>query len=393
MSKRLLVLAASVHQLPFINCAIRLGHEIITADNRPDNPGHRLAHTSLIVDTTDWESVLAEALTRKVDGVLAACTDVAVETAARVAEAIGSNGPSVEAARILCRKKEFRQFLTRYPDFNPDFAIDEEVEKRDFSRGLWVAKPDRSSGAKGVFVFRTRAEFDAGIGVTKEHSINSEFLVEEFVDGSQHTIEGWLSDGKISVDFVLDRQTPPAVEDVRTIGHRFPSILAETTVAELRRVLENIFQDLVYRNGPFDCDFVVLPSGQIALLEIAPRAGGNSIAWLLQEACGFDMVGACVASVLGMPPTVTYQLPTEAYSLRIIQGPLDWPRALVSERFQGFLAQSWIKSCFVHPTPEGSNQTGFGPLGCVLIVGRNGEETVERESLFDSLLPAEWQVC
>ena len=98
----LLVLAASHYQCDAIRTAQRLGYRVITTDNRPDNPGHRIADRCFDVDTTDRAGVLAIARAEKIAGVLAPCTDVAMPTAACVAEALGLRGPSVASTYRLC---------------------------------------------------------------------------------------------------------------------------------------------------------------------------------------------------------------------------------------------------------------------------------------------------
>ncbi|NMQ18946.1 hypothetical protein E4P82_06820 [Candidatus Competibacter phosphatis] len=105
--KTLLVLAASRYQIPIITTAKRLGYRVLTIDNVPDNPGHALADQACFIDTTDIQGVLAVARRERVDGVIAACTDVAVPTAAVVAQALDLPGISPDAARITCDKNLF----------------------------------------------------------------------------------------------------------------------------------------------------------------------------------------------------------------------------------------------------------------------------------------------
>src|SRR5213078_2129415 len=111
--KTLLVLAASTYQLDAIRKAKELGIRVITTDNVPSNPGHRLADRCYSIDTTDRAGVLDLARRERINGVIAPATDVALETAAYVAAALALPGPSVESAAILVSKWQFRQFLKR----------------------------------------------------------------------------------------------------------------------------------------------------------------------------------------------------------------------------------------------------------------------------------------
>src|SRR5690606_16826191 len=106
---KLLILAASTYQIPFIVAARRLGCHVLTVDNRPDNPGHRLADQAIDCDTTDTDSLVGIAREHRVDGVVAAATDVALDAAARIASELGLPGPTPACTRVLTRKIAFRQ--------------------------------------------------------------------------------------------------------------------------------------------------------------------------------------------------------------------------------------------------------------------------------------------
>src|SRR5262249_17684232 len=94
--RTLLVLAASLYQIPVTERAKARGSRVITTDNVPSNPGHRLADRAYSVDTTDQAGVLEIARRENVAGIIAACTDVAVPTAAFVAARLGLRAPPPE---------------------------------------------------------------------------------------------------------------------------------------------------------------------------------------------------------------------------------------------------------------------------------------------------------
>ena len=222
----LLVLAASTYQLDAIRTARRLGYRVITVDNVPSNPGHALADRSYNVDTTDLEGVLRTARAEQISGILAACTDVAVPTAAHVAQALGLSGLPLASAQVLTSKIQFRNFLAEQempspkslsvgPDFVPAAGL--------FSAQSWIMKPDRSSGCKGTFIVETEDEFRRRLPETLAFSPKRAIL-EEFIHGHQGTCEGVLKDGRVGLEFFLDRQTPPTPY-VTTIGNYYPSTL------------------------------------------------------------------------------------------------------------------------------------------------------------------------
>ena len=109
--KKVLMLGGSLYQTFAIKEAVRLGYYVITCDYLPDNPGHKLAHESYNVSTTDKEAVLDLARKLHVDGVVAYASDPAAPTAAYVCEKLGLPTSPYKSVEILSKKDLFRAYL------------------------------------------------------------------------------------------------------------------------------------------------------------------------------------------------------------------------------------------------------------------------------------------
>jgi biotin carboxylase len=313
----LLILAASHYQCDAIRAARALGYRVVTTDNRPDNPGHRLADRSYDVDTTDRDGVLAIARTEKIAGVLAPCTDVAMPTAAFVAAAFGLRGPSTESAAIACDKIRFRAFLEAR-----EFAVPKWHRPPACGQGgglfhgasRWIVKPAQSSGSKGIVVVSSEGELRAALPTACAFSKSGEAIVEAYLDGHQGTLEGWLHDGDISWHTLLDRETAPLPHRA-THGHATPSVLTAHQQAGVLETAARLWRALGVGDGPFDCDFVI-QGDTVFILEVSPRLGGNAICELVRSAFAFDLVTHTVRWACG-----------EAVELPSIRDPK--PRAVV----------------------------------------------------------------
>ena len=296
----LLVLAAAQYQLPFIHAARHRGYRVLTADNRPDNPGHAFADASFDCDTTDVDAVLALARRESVDGILAAATDVALQSVAAVCDQLRLAGPGVECARQLTGKLSFRRLQHSLGLPHPDF--DAAMDACPAIAPPWIVKPNRASGSKGIRIVEDPSELAPALQVAQAESADGQALVEAYLGGHQGTVEGVLANGAIAAYLVTDRLTAQ-VPQVATRGHRTPAGFAPEVVADLLDQLQCVFTHLGYRDGPFDCDF--LQSGDRAVIvEMTPRAGGNSLVQLLAVAAGFDMPGYAVEMALGRAPLV-----------------------------------------------------------------------------------------
>jgi len=352
----LLVLAASEHQLPVIHAAKRLGVRVLTTDNVPDNPGHAIADACFGVDTTDSAAVLALAREQEIDGVIAACTDVAVHTAAFVADELQLPGFSTAAALTLTDKALFRRFLddagagnppwteltAQTPDGGDPAAVDEVL-----AGGAAVLKPARSSGSKGTFVVTNRAEFDARLPETLSFGPDGRAVLEAFIDGMQGTIEGVLADGAVSWALITHRRTAP-IPYCATWGHILPSGLPAAAEAAIRAEIARLLGQFAITDGPFDADFV-LAGETIHILEVSPRLGGNALSALAALAADVDLPMYAVRHALGLDPAFV-PAPTRP-SAAILLGVQEPGRLYFDEAAAVDLrAQDWVHELSIdHP--------------------------------------------
>lgn len=297
--RTVLVLAASIYQLDAIRTARRLGYRIVTVDNRPGNPGHSLADASYVVDTTDLPGVLDVARRERIAGIISPCTDVAVPTAAFVAEQLGLPGPPLASTRTVCSKSAFREFLRSHGFSSPrSFDLDGAflAEAGLFDR-RWIIKPNRSSGSKGVVIVDSVESLDRELARSLAFDPDGRGVLEEYVEGFDGTCEGFLVDGQLAFSLLLDRKTAPAPY-VATHGHRVPTLLTPADATRVLETIQAVLRVLGIADGPFDCDYIVRPQ-DVVLLEISPRLGGNSITPLVRVATGIDLTELTLRSACG----------------------------------------------------------------------------------------------
>ena len=377
MSKSILVLGASTYQLPVIKKAKEYGYRVVTTDNIVYNPGHQIADFSYGIDTTDHNGVLHIAKQEKISGIISPGTDVAVVTAAYVAEQLNIPGPSLNASRILTHKKKFRDYLAKTHFLSPlSFRIDNNIPENDLFDGRsWLIKPNQSSGSKGIYIIRSYNDFCERLNESRAFSIDGTALLEQFIEGTQHTCEGILVRGKIKLALLTDRDTA-SYPYTATMGHRVPSNLDVDAQSKAFEVIEQVFSSLGVSAGPFDCDFVV-DRGAPVLIEMTPRLGGNSISNLFNEAFDYDLVGYAVRYACGDEFILPEPSDPKPASIAILgverSGKLLWneseSNALRQEPWVKHLQIDLPKGSMVEPFINGRHRVGEA-----LITGKNREE-------------------
>lgn len=304
--KKVLFLGAAPFQLPPIHYALRCGYQVITCDNRPSNPGHRLAHRSYDVSTVDAKAVLRVAEREQVDGVLAYASDVSAPTAAQVAWRLGLPGNPPTAVELLTRKDRFRDFLSRtglQALLHRSFGAGERDAVRPYveqAARLMVIKPVDASGSKGVFLLDPDGFDLLQVDQAFAESHSRTVVVEEFVPKFGHQIcgDGFMEDGELAfVDFG-DGHFYDDGRFLAPFAETFPSLHPPSVLARAKQALERILRAAGYRHGPVNLDVLITDSGEPFVIEIGPRAGGNFIPTAISLRTGTDLVAAAVECCL-----------------------------------------------------------------------------------------------
>jgi biotin carboxylase len=360
--RTLLVLGASVNQVPVIQRAVQLGVRVVTVDNTPTNPGHAMAAVSHAVDTTDLPAVLVVARREGIHGILAAATDVALPTAAGVAAALGLVGPPISAVQPLVVKSRFRALQA-------ELGLPFPAAWTAGAAGRFIAKPCVGSGSRGARIAEG-GDVEAARDEAARISLDGASTVESMLEGPQHTLEGMMHGGGVAAMLMTDRRTAPPPH-VATCGHRVPSATAPEVTAALVAQIEAVFAALNYRDGPFDADAVAAPGGAV-LLELTPRVGGNSMMRLMEVATGSDYRGGIVAHALGVagPPLSPFSPQPTAVEIfgADRDGTLYWDRA----GLEALRREPWVAHIHMDLAPGAEVRRftdGRARIGEVIVTG------------------------
>ena len=223
--------------------------------------------------------------------------------AARINEALGLGGESVATVELLLDKWRMRRHLATRGISPVASAVGRTAQDlREFvqANGLpIIVKPIRESGSLGVFRIRDRADVDVvaerfrslddrqwAAGDLSSAESFDDFLMEEFLDGPEISVETLTFDGRHVVVAVTDKETTDAgfVE----IGHSQPSGCSAETLREVRQLVTAFLDAVGLHNGPGHTE-VKLTSRGPRIVESHNRIGGGRINELTEVAYGVDM--------------------------------------------------------------------------------------------------------
>lgn len=276
-----------------LEAAHRQGYGVaLIADNAPaDLPAHivRAVHR---VDTYDLDAVnravdeIAENHT--IAGVVT-WSDRDVETVSLIAQRLGLSAPPVAAAKIARNKFLMREALSAHPETIPAYArVTTEAEALAAAAEIGypaVLKPTSASGSKGIFVIHDEAQLRAAFAelirytrpdVDKVFTGNpNELIYEEFLTGTEHSVEGFVFEGETIIVGVTDKETsePYCLE----VGHVYPSSLPAQSLSAVETLTITVMKALGLDNCAFHLECMISPNGTAKLVEVAARVGGDFI--------------------------------------------------------------------------------------------------------------------
>jgi len=303
MRKSILFLGAAAFQLPAILYAKKKGLRILTADNRPENPGHKLAERSFLVSTTEKAQLLELAKAEQVDAVLSYASDVGAPAAAYLAEVLELPGHASSTVEKLVFKHQFRAFLNESGLQKLPFVHFHTSTLPACPNALgfpFMVKPVDRSGSKGVTKVQTPEAWPNAWEMAHTASISGEVIAEKWVEKSGFQVcgDGYFQNGKIVFFHFGDGWYDNQGRSHAPYGETFPSSHSAAHLNRLKAHMEHILVAAGYQQGPINIDAFITPDGQPFVHEIAPRNGGNYLPRAIELNTGIDLVGAAVETAL-----------------------------------------------------------------------------------------------
>ena len=206
--KRLLIIGASILQLPAIKKAKELGFYVGVADYNPNAIGIPYADEYFNVSTIDEEGVCEAARAFGADGIMTLATDMPMRSVAYACQKLGLVGISYDTAVKSTDKGEMIKAFEANGVEHPWYYILETPEQAEavLDRITYpcITKPTDNSGSRGVMLVNNREELDEALNIAKKYE--SAVLIEQRIFGREFT------------QAYLDNTTLPPVEIIPKCG-------------------------------------------------------------------------------------------------------------------------------------------------------------------------------
>ncbi|MBR2732128.1 MAG: ATP-grasp domain-containing protein [Clostridia bacterium] len=305
---KILVMGASILQLPAIKRAKELGLRVGVVDYNPKAIGIPFADDYFNVSTIDVQGVVDVAKEYHPDGIMTLATDMPMRSVAMACEECGLPGIKYDTAVKATDKGEMIKAFEAAGVAHPWYYI--VGDEKDFEATVpmitypCVMKPTDNAGSRGVMLCGSAEELKNAYAYSRKESRSGAVIIEEYLQGPEFSIEVMVVDDVPHVLQITDKLTTGAPHFVE-MGHSQPSRQPAQVQAQIRDLACRAVQAVGIHTGPAHVEMILTAQGP-KMVELGARMGGDCITThLVPLSTGIDMVGSTIHLACGEPVDLT----------------------------------------------------------------------------------------
>ena len=307
--KKIVIIGANSFQNPLILKAKEMGYETHVFAWQDGSVGERTADYFYPVSIVEKEEILEKCREIKPDAVVTIASDLANITVQYIASRLGLSCNSDESIYISTNKYAMREAFVKNNVASPKFArvsleddISAAVEGMKFPL---IVKPTDRSGSRGITKINKPDEIKAAVGLSVSDSFEKMAIIEEYIDGEEYSCESISYKGKHHILAVTKKYTTGYPHYIET-GHIEPAGLDEGMYRKVCLEIPKALDALLIENGASHAEFKIDSEGNIRIIEIGSRMGGDCIgSHLVYLSSGYDFVKMVIETALGKEPSLT----------------------------------------------------------------------------------------
>jgi dTDP-4-amino-4,6-dideoxygalactose transaminase/biotin carboxylase len=276
--KKLLVLGGSHFYAPVIKLLQEKGLSVLLVDKDPNPVGKKYANFFENIDIVESDAVIDIAKKYDIDAVMA-INDYGVMTASKVASALGLIGNYENVALATTNKAIMRQKWYEADVPIPKFKLVTKIYQalnciEELGGYPVIIKPSNNMGAsKGILKISSDEELKQAF--SKSQRIDKDILLEEYLIGSEHSVEGLVYQNKATILAISDKiKTPEPFRVDKAV--QYPSRLSAAEKRRVESVVIKAAKSLGVKYGAIHAEVCYTKSGP-KLFELASRPGGGRI--------------------------------------------------------------------------------------------------------------------
>lgn len=299
--KKAIVLGVGNAQVDLLHYLKVQGWEVIGCSYRHEGRGLEYVDKFSLLNITDFDGVERLAQFERADLIYSIGSDLAMPTVAYIADKLGM--PSliaVETAKFLQDKVLLRTFLTERRISPIRFKkISTQADLDDWDCFPAIIKPVDSQGQRGVYLVQNLSEARAGIESSMSFSRSKALIVEEYLDGSEISVNTFIVNGETVFSEISDRLVLDGFAGGIPRGHVYPAESCQgDLITRTRALVELCNKELGIQNGPVYFQIKLTSNGP-RIVEVTPRLDGCHMWRLIKTVSSVDLLDASINCLTG----------------------------------------------------------------------------------------------
>ena len=292
MMKTLAIVGASYLQLPLVKKANELGLHTICFAWAEGAVCKDEADEFYPISVLEKDAILSICEGEKIDGICTIASDIAAPTVAYVAERMGLIGNPYEVALRASNKYLMRRVFWGAGIPCPLFWKVSRCEQIDCTdlRFPLIVKPTDRSGSLGVVKVERKESLHEAVENALSFSFAHEAIIEEYIEGREISVEFISYQGVHFPLQITDKVTTGAPHFVE-LEHHQPAELTNEQYTLIYDLTKRALTALGIKNGASHSEYRITKDGDIYIMEIGARMGGDFIGSdLVRLSTGYDYV-------------------------------------------------------------------------------------------------------
>lgn len=324
--KKIVIIGANDFQNPLILKAKEMGFETHVFAWQDGSIGETTADYFYPISIVEKQEILKKCQEIKPDAVATIASDLANVTVQYLAKNLGLPCNSDECIEISTNKYKMRCAFMKNGVASPFFKAVSSVEElgdcKQFSFPV-IVKPTDRSGSRGITKVESYEGLKEAIEVSVQQSFEKKAIVEEYIEGPEYSCECISYKGKHTLLTVTKKFTTGAPHFIET-GHLEPAPLPPETLAKVEKQIFAGLNALQIRFGASHSEFRITPQGEVRIIEIGSRMGGDCIGSdLVRLSTGYDFVKMVIDTACGKEPDFSKVSEPQYASIRFVFGKKD----------------------------------------------------------------------
>ena len=303
--KKIVIIGANDFQNQLILKAKEMGFETHVFAWQDGSIGERTADHFYPVSIVEIDEILEKCREIKPDAVATIASDLANITVSKVAAGLGLPGNTPECIELSTNKYAMRSAFLKAGLPTPKFyKVDRVIPELMEMELPVIVKPTDRSGSRAITKITAYDQLEEAIKEAVEQSFEKKAIVEEYIEGDEYSYETISYHGTHTNLAVTKKYTTSAPHFIET-GHVQPSGLSEEMLKKVRSVMYPALDALKITDGASHGEFRITPEGDVRIIEIGSRMGGDCIGSdLVPLSTGYDFMEMIVDVACGKEPKI-----------------------------------------------------------------------------------------